>query len=311
MGSGFIQISISVIRIITYEFLKFLPYVVVGVLVGEILKITSWTKLFYKFTNKSPLISNLIASILGIASPICTIGTVPVCIQLYRSGVKISPLLTFLTSSILMNPQMLIYTWGFISPKMAIFRIVTVLIVSLSVGFISSLFPPNSIVNNKVEINTELAHEIEEKPSFKTITFIKFAKNCWGSFEYIAFYMLIGIIIGVFINSFVLENNVYRLFAPDKWYSVIFSALLGIPLYQCGGMTIPIINSMMREGMGYGQALTFFLVGPVTNMAPIMAIATILKKKYVVGYITIIIIIALIIGYGFAPITNILYNLTP
>jgi len=88
------------------------PYVLAGVILGEILKLTSWTKLVYVWTAKSRFLSILTASALGMISPLCTYGTVPVILQLFRAGVPLAPLATFLSVSSEMNPQLLVFTWG-------------------------------------------------------------------------------------------------------------------------------------------------------------------------------------------------------
>jgi len=80
------------------------PYLIIGVLISELLKFTSWTKIIYKWASKSPVIAVISAAIIGMVSPLCTYGTIPVVCELYKSGVHVAPLVTFLAASSLMNP---------------------------------------------------------------------------------------------------------------------------------------------------------------------------------------------------------------
>jgi len=304
--------AINVLRESATNLLSILLFIIGGVLLGEILKLTSWSKIFLKFSNKAGIWGIILASLIGMASPICTFGTVPVCIQLYKSGSKLPPLITFLSASSLMNPQMFIWTWGIIGPKMAILRIITVFIVSILMGLLSGLIAPEKLVATKIHTEDEDVHasenekEIMCRPSIKTTTFKQFAINSWNSLEYILFYLMIGIILTVVLKTFVPVDFVQDIILEDKWYSVLVAALLGIPLYQCGGVAIPIINGLINTGMGYGAALTFFLVGPATNFSPVMAFATIIKPKFVVLYLVILVTAAVLIGYLFTPISNLL-----
>ena len=296
----------NVLRESAFSLISILLFVVIGVLVGEILKLTSWSKIFLKFSNRTGFWGLVLASIIGMASPICTFGTVPVCIQLYKSGSKLPPLITFLSASSLMNPQMFFWTWGQISMTMALLRILTVFITSIILGFLSGLVPSEKLISGKILSSESNPNEIMCRASIKTVSVKQFFINIWKSLEYILFYLMIGTILSVLLKTFVPSDFVQNVIASDKWYAVIVSALLGVPLYQCGGVAIPIINNLINNGMGYGSALTFFLVGPATNFSPVMAFATLINPKFVIAYLAILISIAILIGYLFDPISKFL-----
>ena len=50
------------------------------------------------------------ACILGIASPLCMYGTIPVAASFYKQGMREDWLAAFMTASILLNPQLIIYS---------------------------------------------------------------------------------------------------------------------------------------------------------------------------------------------------------
>ena len=52
----------------------------------------------------------VLASALGIASPLCMYGTIPIAASFSRSGIKDDWLAAFMMSSILLNPQLVIYS---------------------------------------------------------------------------------------------------------------------------------------------------------------------------------------------------------
>ena len=121
-----------------------LPYLAAGVLLGELLKFTSWTKIIYKGVSKSPFTALLAAAVIGTVSPLCTYGTIPVVIELYKSKVHVAPLVTFLAASSLMNPQLFVMTVGGIRDiglEMAVALTVSVIIVSLTLGLLTYLIP--------------------------------------------------------------------------------------------------------------------------------------------------------------------------
>jgi uncharacterized membrane protein YraQ (UPF0718 family) len=72
--------------------------------------------------------------------------------------------------------------------------------------------------------------------------------------------------------------------------------LLGIPLYACGGGTIPLIHALMGKGMSTGAALAFFIVGPATRIAPLVALSTIIRPSFIGIYILMLFAFAVLSG---------------
>jgi uncharacterized membrane protein YraQ (UPF0718 family) len=271
------------------------PYVLLGVVVGEILKLTSWTRFIYRFISKSPFISVILAAILGMVSPLCTYGTIPVVIQLFNSGVHISPLATFLATSSLMNPQLFIMTWGGISPEMAIIRAGAVLLFGLLLGFILYRVPEARIINPNLlngRRNEPLALS-DPPPQF---TWRKFLRSNFDTLQYVGFYIIIGIIIGAIVEVYVPGQWLGFLFKTNHWASVFLAALLGVPLYACGGGTIPLIRTLMQEGMRKGAALAFFMAGAATRVTPLTALATIIRPLFIFFYVVLLILFSIVVG---------------
>lgn len=271
------------------------PYVLLGVLVGEILKLTSWTRFAHRFISNSPLLSVILASVLGAVSPLCTYGTIPVVIQLFNSGVHIAPLATFLATSSLMNPQLFIMTWGGIGPEMAIIRAGSVLLFGLLLGFVIYRVPESLIINsNLLNSRRNSLTALADEP--RRFAWRKFFRNNFDTLQYIGFYILIGIIIGAIIEVYVPGQWLAFLFKSGRWASISLAALLGVPLYACGGGTIPLIRTLMQEGMTKGAALAFFMVGSATRITPLTALATIIRPIFIATYVVLLILFSIVIG---------------
>ncbi|MGE5558239.1 MAG: permease [Bacillota bacterium] len=272
------------------------PYLAGGVLAGEILKLTSWTKIIYRAVSRAPFRAVFTAAILGMVSPLCTYGTIPVVLQLCSAGVHIGPVVAFLCTSSLMNPQLFIITWGGISPEMAIVRALTVFVFGLCLGLVVYRIPVSWIVNPGILEAAAGGGSIMDKPA-KVFRWRRFLQDIWENLQFVAFYFLIGTIIGAVVEAFTPNQWLAYLFRRDKWLSVLLAALMGVPLYACGGGTIPIIRSMIHQGMSKGAALAFFLVGPATRVTPLMAMAAVVKPRCIAGYLFLLIVFAVTMGF--------------
>lgn len=273
--------------------IELLPYVVLGVILGELLKRSSWITIIHNACLQSPLLSVISASLLGMVSPLCTYGTVPIVLLLLSRGVPIAPLVTFLAVSSLMNPQLFIITWGGINPEMALVQGAAVFVYGILSGLTLYKLPGKSVVNPNTIGNDEemICTGNKQKTGWKI-----FIRNSWMSFRFVGFYIIAGIIIGSLIEVFVPPGWIDAVFSSNKHTSVLIGALLGVPLYACGGGAVPLVDSLMSMGMSKGAALSFFIVGPATRITPLMALAAVLRPLFIIVYIIVLIVYAVTVG---------------
>jgi uncharacterized membrane protein YraQ (UPF0718 family) len=264
-------------------------------MVGEFLKFTSWTKLIYKWVSKSPVLSVLSASIIGIISPLCTYGTIPVVIELYKSKVHIAPLLAFLAASSLMNPQLFIMTAGGISLEMALVRTAAVFVFSFAAGMVCYLIPEKVIIRKDIQFYDTGGEAIINREK-KLFMVKQYSINCLKSLGHIGFYLLIGIFLGAVIELYIPKSLISAAFRAGRVQSILAGALLGIPLSPCGGAAIPVVSGMIDRGMGKGTALAFFIVGPATRPAPLIAMSTLFTPIFLAAYCLFLIVSAVLMG---------------
>ena len=259
--------------------INLLPYVLLGVLVSECLKFIKWTDFLARLPRKTPILTTVIATFTGIVSPLCTYGSIPIVVTLFRLGFPLQPLMTFLIASSLMSPQLFLLTYGGISPEMAWLRLALCVLFSLIFGLGILKISPNWILSTNFK-KEEGAFTVRER----SFTWPGFVKSSFDSLQYIGFYIVLGILIGTVIEVFVPVKWFLIVFQSHEWIGILLGAVLGVPLYVCGGGTIPLIQSMMTAGMSTGAALAFFLVGPATRVTPLMALATLIRPRFIFSF---------------------------
>lgn len=263
------------------------PYVVIGVIAAELLKFTRWIDVIYKVCKTRPLLAVVTASFIGAVSPLCTYGTVPIILGLFRRGTPLSPLMSFLAVSSLMNPQLFIITWGGISPEMALVRLGSVLLFGIILGSALYTLSIHTFINNNIIHSHNHSHKKSCRYSGR-INFKSLIKNMTDTLQYVGFYVTIGILAGSVIEVFIPPTMVYDVFNSEEWFSVPLAGLMGIPLYACGGGAVPFINSLISAGMSKGSALAFLIVGPATRITPLLALGSVVKPLFIFIYIILI-----------------------
>ena len=274
---------------------QLLPWVVLGVLASEGLRYTNLAPLLEQGCRRNPALAIPAAAALGIVSPLCTFGTVPLVLQLLRAGVPVAPLATFLSTSSLMNPQLMLITWGGLGAKMALARLMAVFAFGLVLGALLHFLPVRFSVESAVRCQREkpAAHRQPFRLSAMAVNSLKTLKFVGG-------YVLVGIVLGAAVEVLVPGRFVTVLFGSGGWYQILLAAVLGIPLYACGGGTIPLVHGLMDRGMAGGAALAFLIAGPATRIPPLAALATVVRPWVVMAYVIFLVAYSVLAGlfYG-------------
>lgn len=91
-------------------------------------------------------------------------------------------------------------------------------------------------------------------------------------------------------------DSITEVFGGNEAWGVLMAATIGVPLYACGGGTIPLLQAWMYDGMSMGSAVAFMLTGPATKITNLGAVKIVLGAKRFVFYLIYIMMFALGIG---------------
>ena len=87
-----------------------------------------------------------------------------------------------------------------------------------------------------------------------------------------------------------------RLFGEHKGFGVLMAATVGVPLYACGGGTIPLLQQWLASGMSMGSASAFMITGPATKITNLGALKIVLGVRRFVLYLAFVILFSLAAG---------------
>ena len=118
-------------------------YWIFGMAIGSFISVFAKDRihrLFAGMKEKKWGVSGIIpACLLGIASPLCMYGTIPIAASFHREGMREDWLASFMTASILLNPQLIIYSAALGRTALTV-RIVTCFLCGCAAGFLVFLF---------------------------------------------------------------------------------------------------------------------------------------------------------------------------
>lgn len=125
---------------------------------------------------------------------------------------------------------------------------------------------------------------------------IRFLKNLGRNIRATAPWFLIGVLLSALFQRYVPSDAFAELFDEQEGFGVLLAATIGVPLYACGGGTVPLLQQWLASGMSMGSAAAFMVTGPATKITNLGALKIVLGVKRFVLYLAYVILISVVIG---------------
>ena len=88
-----------------------------------------------------------------------------------------------------------------------------------------------------------------------------------------------------------------RIFGNNQAFGILMAATIGVPLYVCGGGTIPLLQQWMANNMSMGSATAFMITGPATKITNLGALKIVLGVRRFSLYILFSMVFAFLSGW--------------
>lgn len=281
-------------------------YWVLGMVLGSAVSVFAKNAIHHAFASLNCALPNtlgiVIASFLGIASPLCMYGTIPLAASFAQGGMKESWLAAFMMASIMLNPQLIIYSAA-LGPTLLAVRIISSLCCGIAAGVLVQLcaggrffdFQSLGAVPNNRDTDRRLL--------------MRYLKNLGRNLRATGPYFMLGVLLAALFQRYVPAETMTALFGGNEALGVLMAATIGVPLYACGGGTVPLLQQWLWNGMSAGSATAFMITGPATKITNLGALKMALGVRHFLAYLVFVALFALFSGWlvnGFLPTSDIL-----
>jgi uncharacterized membrane protein YraQ (UPF0718 family) len=268
-------------------------YWVAGMIIGSVVSVFFKDKIhgaMRKMNSDGGSFSGIVlASMLGVASPLCMYGTIPIAASFSKSGIRDEWLAAFMMSSILLNPQLIIYSAA-LGIKVLSIRILTCFLCGICAGVIIRI-----LYKKKSFFTFASFNEPKNKDTDPNL-FIRFLKNLYRNIKATGGYFLVGVLLSALFQRYVPQDAVTFMFGGNEAWGVLMASTVGVPLYVCGGGTIPILKMWLANGMSLGSAAAFMITGPATKITNLGALKVVLGIRHFVYYWLYVILFSVLCG---------------
>ena len=269
-------------------------YWILGMVIGSLVSVFAKDAIHGAFDRirdkKWGLWGVIPASILGIASPLCMYGTIPIAASFSRNGMRDDWLAAFMMSSVLLNPQLIMYSTALGTAALAI-RLISCFVCGCTAGLVVHVFFRNELFFHFEGFSPRASHDTHPN------LFLRFVFNLGRNIRATGLYFLIGVLLSALFQRYVPADQFAELFGKsNEGFGILMAATIGVPLYACGGGTIPLIREWLDMGMSMGSAAAFMITGPATKITNLGALKIVLGFKRFLLYIAYVMAFSLVTG---------------
>lgn len=245
----------------------------------------------------------VLAVLVGLVSPLCACGILPVAISLAMVGTPLAPLIALLVASPVMGPDALLLTWRGLGGEWALLKLGGATILGLGAGFVTLLlekqgylagpqvrlkpiYNPDGTLAPARTIGAAAGIRVKNMvvvPRDSRLHFI--LDRTLDAAFFTGKFLLLAIIIEAVIVTLVPPSWILGLVGANSLSSVLVAALVGLPLPVNQIPLIPILAGLLQRGMDHGAALTLLLAGPVTSIPATVALYGLFRPRVVVIFL--------------------------
>lgn len=265
-----------------------------------------------------PIIGGAVA---GAVSPFSLFGAMPILGTLQRGGVPEAVLAAFLVSSPLINPALFVFSLALGWP-LALLRAGAAIVLGSVAGWLIQLATISDRSGDEVGPTAQgrsqscfqLSLRFEDRPrsrrrgpgqdrslpdqSLPRRSLAAFAREFVAAAWFSGRYFVIGMVLAAAVDLWVPKTLLLRVLGDANPAAILFGASLGIPLYACGGGTIPLLRELLLTGADPGVLMAFMIAGPATKVANLTAIGAIAGRRWLLRYVAFAWFGALVFGYA-------------
>ena len=267
-----------------------LPVVLLASLLAGALAVGHWSERAMAIVEGNPVRAVVLASAVGVITPVCGLGVLPLIAALLRRGLPLAPVMAFWVSSPVMGPSMVVVTLGILGVQFAAAKALAALGTGLLAGAITAMLPGFAGPTHGLMRPEQLTRFGCAARGFWL--------EAWSSARLVIRWLVLALVLELLMQRLVPVEWIQSAFGSENAASVLLAAVVGAPLYVDGYAALPLVRGLMDMGMGFGAALAFMISGAAVSLYAAVAVAAIVRVRVFVLYVALAVLGAILSGYA-------------
>lgn len=257
--------------------------------------------------GKNKGVGYLQGSIFGAITPFCSCSSIPVFLGFTSAGIPLGITMAFLITSPLINEVAVLLLMSLLGWKFTLLYVA----VGMTVGMLGGLlldaikaerwlqsFAAEALVrgrqmaaSNKVS-TTERVLSLSERHQFAKAEALEIFGRVWK-------WVIIGVGLGAALHGFVPEGWVETHLGQGQWWSVPAAVLVGIPLYSNATGIIPVMESLLANGLPIGTTLAFCMSTVAASFPEFILLKQVMQWRLLAVLLVVLLTAFTLVGWIF------------
>ncbi|PLX40261.1 MAG: hypothetical protein C0608_09600 [Deltaproteobacteria bacterium] len=300
------------------ELWEIFPYFIVGVAIEAWVRTKKWHLKIRKALTRYGLLAIGIATVLGIVSPLCACGILPLTISLILSGLPLAPAMSLLVASPLMSPAGYSLALKNVGPALANSEVAGALFLGVFAGVVVHIMErrgfdvlnlfrrelpkgdfhdpdyPDEVL--RCFCNEMFSKRVERDGGGPVSIYLA---KMWEGGVKVGKYLILGVAVQVLALHVIPDAWIDALLTSGNPLAVIGLTLAVVPLHITQITATAMLFGFMDKGVDSSTALALLIGGPVTALPAISVFITLFRPKVFLLYLSICISGTLLVSFLF------------
>jgi hypothetical protein len=271
--------------------------------------------------GKNRFIGYFMGSGFGAVTPFCSCSSIPVFLGFTSAGIPVGITMAFLLTSPLINEVAILLLVSLLGWKFTVIYVV----VGMSVGMLAGAFLDSiraerwlqsfaakalergqALERGDAQTNhhngggvTSTSMTLTERHQFAKNETLEIFGRVWK-------WVIIGVGLGAALHGFVPDGWIEAHLGDGQWWSVPAAVIIGIPLYSNATGVIPVMESLIINGLPVGTTLAFCMSTVAASFPEFILLKQVMQWRLLAIVFAILLISFTLIGWIFNLISPIL-----
>jgi uncharacterized membrane protein YraQ (UPF0718 family) len=251
----------------------------------------------------------LLGSSFGAITPFCSCSSIPVFLGFTSAGIPVGITMSFLITSPLINEVAILLLLSLLGWKFTLLYVV----VGMSVGILGGVFL--DIIKAERWLQSFAAKALERGHNYSVVQANKFTtlslkeRHTFAKDEMLEIFarvwkwVIIGVGLGSALHGFVPDGWIEAHLGDGQWWSVPSAVLLGIPLYSNATGVIPVMESLIKQGLPIGTTLAFCMSTVAASFPEFILLKQVMQWRLLAVLFVLLLVAFTLIGWIFNFLT--------
>lgn len=253
-------------------------------------------------------IGYLMGSAFGAITPFCSCSSIPIFLGFTSAGIPVGITMAFLITSPLINEVAVLLLMGLLGWKFTLLYVV----IGMAVGILGGLFLDTIKAERWLQSFAAKAlakGQDNKQGSVNGVTRVnklsfkerhQFAKEeSFEIFGRVWKWVIIGVGLGAALHGFIPDGWLQEHLGDGQWWSVPVAVLLGIPLYSNATGVIPVMESLIVNGLPIGTTLAFCMSTVAASFPEFILLKQVMQWKLLATLFAMLLFSFTLVGWLF------------